>query len=95
MEKDFMTLIEKANQGSQEALEKVICGVQNLIYNLSLKMLLFPSDAKDATQEILIRIVTHLSTFKGESKFTTWVYRIATNYLLTIKGKKSKVFAHK
>jgi len=34
-----------------------------------------------------------LSTFKGESQFTTWAYRVATNYLLTEKGKKSKVFS--
>lgn len=93
MEKDFMTIIEEAKKGNQKALETIIKEVQNLVYNLSLKMLLFPSDAKDATQEILIRIITHLSTYKGESKFTTWAYRVATNYLLTIKGKKSKTFA--
>ena len=56
-------------------------------------MLLFPEDAKDATQEILIRIVTRLSTYRCESQFKTWVYRIATNYLLNVKGKKSRVFA--
>ncbi|HHH49695.1 MAG TPA: RNA polymerase sigma factor, partial [Saprospiraceae bacterium] len=54
---------------------------------------LFPTDAQDATQEILIKVITHLSSFKSNSSFTTWVYKISSNYLLTVKGKKSKEFA--
>jgi RNA polymerase sigma factor (sigma-70 family) len=48
-------------------------------------MLWHPEDAQDATQEILIRIVTHLGTFRGESGFITWAYRVAANYLLTAR----------
>ena len=83
---------KKANSGDKNALELVVLEIKDLVYNLSLKMLLFPEDAQDATQEILIKIITHLSTFKGNSSFTTWVYRILTNYLLTLKGKKIKRF---
>lgn len=86
-------LVKKAIAGDRVALELVILQIKDLIYNLSLKMLLFPEDAKDATQDILIKIITHLSTYRQESQFKTWVYRIATNYLLTVKGKKSKAFA--
>lgn len=86
-------LVKKANAGDKKALELLIIRIKDLIYNLALKMLLFPEDAKDATQEILIKVITHLSTFKHESQFETWVYRIATNYLLNVKGKKSKEFA--
>lgn len=68
----------------------VILEIKDMVYNLSLKTLLFPDDAKDATQEILIKVITHLSTFRQESSFTTWVYRVATNYLLTIKSKRPK-----
>ena len=93
MNKKIETLVTKANLGDKNALESVILNVTDLVYNLSLKMLLFPEDAQDATQEILIKMITHLSTFKGNSSFTTWVYRISTNYLLTVKGKKSKEFA--
>ncbi|TRX62733.1 RNA polymerase sigma factor [Fulvivirga sp. M361] len=84
------SIIEKALSGDKTALENIITEAKDLVYNLSLKMLLFPDDAKDATQEILIKIVTHLSTFKGESQFQTWVYRIASNYLLTEKKKLSR-----
>lgn len=86
-------LVDKANSGDTKALELVIIEIKDLIYNLSLKMLLFPEEAEDATQEILIKIITHLSTFNYKSKFTTWVYRVATNYLLTYKGKQPKEFA--
>ncbi len=60
-------LVEKANSGDKKALELVILEIKDMVYNLSLKMLLFHEDAEDATQDILIRIVTHLSTF--EQKF--------------------------
>ncbi len=92
MPKNEINIIKNAIQGDRQALEGLIVSVQDLVYNLALKMLLFPEDAKDASQEILIRVITHLSTFKGKSSFKTWVYRIATNYLLTVKGKQSQNF---
>jgi RNA polymerase sigma factor (sigma-70 family) len=92
MSKKLEILVNKANSGDKNALELIVNQIKDLVYNLSLKMLLFPEDAQDATQEILIKIITHLSTFKGKSSFKTWVYRISTNYLLTIKGKKAKEF---
>ncbi|WP_299684380.1 sigma-70 family RNA polymerase sigma factor [uncultured Dokdonia sp.] len=93
MENNLTALVKKANEGDKESLEHVILEINDLVYNLSLKMLLFPEDAKDATQDILIKVITHLSTFNYQSQFKTWVYRVATNYLITYKGKKSKVFA--
>lgn len=86
-------LVEKANSGHRKALESVVLNIKDYVYNLSLKMLLYPEDAEDATQEILIKIITHLSTFNHKSKFMTWVYRVSTNYLLTYKGQKNKEFA--
>jgi RNA polymerase sigma factor (sigma-70 family) len=59
--------------------------IQDRIYNLALRALFLPADAEDATQEILIKVITHLADFKGESRFTTWVFRIATNHLLTTR----------
>lgn len=93
MSQDIENVVEKAISGDEKALEDVLLHVKDLVYNLSLKMLLFPEDAEDATQEILIKLVTRLSTFKGQSQFTTWVYRVTSNYLLTVKGKKSREFA--
>ena len=83
-------LVEQAREGNEEALEAVVRGIQDRIYNLSLRMLWHPSDAEDATQEILLKVITHLSQFRQESAFTTWVYQIATNHLLTTRRHRAE-----
>ncbi|HMV43813.1 MAG TPA: RNA polymerase sigma factor [Leptospiraceae bacterium] len=80
-------LLEKAVKGNQPALESILKEVQDFIYKLSLRMLWNPVDAEDATQEILIRILQNLKTFKYESKFSTWVYRVTVNFLINQKKK--------
>lgn len=76
-----LTLAERAASGDREALEALLSGVQDLIFNLSLRMLGTVQDAQDAAQEILLKVMTHLSSYRGESAFTTWVFRIAANHL--------------
>ena len=73
--------IEKAVCGDKEALEALLSSVQDLVFNLSLRMLGTVLDAEDATQEILIQVMTHLSSFRQESSLSTWVFRIAVNHL--------------
>jgi len=82
-------LVQQAIEGNKSALEGVIATIQDDIYYLSLRMLASPDDAKDATQEILIRIITKLSTFQFQSQFKTWAYRVASNFLITEKKKFS------
>jgi len=82
---DIKKLISKAINGDQTALEGIVNSIQDNIYYLSLRMLANPDDAKDATQEILIKVITNLSSFRFESQFSTWVYRIASNYLISEK----------
>lgn len=85
MQNEIYDLIDKAVEGDKKALESLILSVQDMIYNLSLRMLGTISDAEDASQEIIIKVMTQLSTFRKESAFSTWVYRIATNYLINYK----------
>jgi RNA polymerase sigma factor (sigma-70 family) len=82
-ETSFERLVDLAKEGQKEALEQLVGRIQDRIYNLALRTLFLPADAEDATQEILIKVITHLADFKGQSRFTTWVFRIATNHLLT------------
>jgi len=84
-EKSLDTLVKDAQKGSSSALDAVLGRVQDLIHHLAMRILVNPADAQDATQEILILLLTQLSSFRGDSAFTTWVYRVATNYLLTSK----------
>ena len=86
--KNEIKLVEKAVLGDEKSLTLLIKSVEDLIYNLSIKMLWHPQDAEDASQEILIRVVINLKSFKGDSKFSTWVYRLATNHLITLLNKK-------
>lgn len=78
-------LTARAQSGDREALELLLTRHQLWIFNLALRMLRLHADAEDATQEILIRAMKALPTFRGESKFTTWLYRIAANHLLNVK----------
>lgn len=87
---ELSILIEQATAGDRSALETVLTGVQDLVFNLSLRMLGTFHDAEDASQDILLKVMTHLSSFKGESAFTTWVCRIAINHL---KDYKKHMFA--
>lgn len=60
----------------------MLLAAQPLVFNLALRMLGRREDALDATQEILLRVATHLSDYRGGSRFSTWVYRICVNALL-------------
>ncbi len=81
-------LVGEAKAGNRTAVEELIRRIQHRIYGLALRMLWHPADAEDASQEILIRILTSLSSFRGESSFSTWVYRVASNYLLTTRKRR-------
>ena len=83
-------IIKQCLQGDNKALEQLIKNVQGQIYNLSVRFLWNPMDAEDATQEILIKIITNLATFKGQSAFETWAYRLASNYLINTKRNQTE-----
>lgn len=80
-------LVGRAQAGSRDALERLIARHQAWIYNIVLRMLYWPNDAEDVTQEILIKVTTKLSTFEGRSSFRTWLYRIAVNHILNVKRR--------
>jgi RNA polymerase sigma factor (sigma-70 family) len=71
-----------AQGGDGPSLERLVCAVHDQVYRLALRMTARPPDAEDATQDILIRVITRLSTYRGDAAFTTWVHRIAVNQLL-------------
>ena len=88
---ELQALVDKATSGDKNALETLIVNVQDIVFNLSLRMLGTFADAEDATQDILLKMITHLSSFRGDSSFTTWVFSIAANHL---KNYKKHMFAH-
>jgi RNA polymerase sigma factor (sigma-70 family) len=78
-------LVEKARGGDMDALDVLVRRHQSWVFNIALRMVWRREVAEDATQEILIKAVTKLSTFSGKSAFRTWLYRIAVNHLLNVR----------
>ncbi|MBK8551838.1 MAG: RNA polymerase sigma factor [Ignavibacteria bacterium] len=85
---DDQLLVESAVGGDKKSLEQLVKRHQAWIYNIALKMVWDPVDAEDVTQETLIKIITKLSTFRGDSSFRTWAYRIAANHVINMKKRK-------
>ena len=78
-------LARRAVDGDRDAVASIVRELQANMYALALRMLWHPQDAEDATQEILVRVVTRLAQFDFKSRLRTWAYRVATNYLLDVK----------
>jgi len=72
-------LIQKAKTGDEISFESLILGCQNKAFNIAIRYLKNEEDALDALQESFIKIFRHLNTFKEDSRFDTWVYRIVVN----------------
>jgi RNA polymerase sigma factor (sigma-70 family) len=83
-----------AREGDGDALEALLRRHQGWIYNLALRMLQAREDAQDATQEVLVKIATRLSAFRGESAFRTWVWRIAANHVLDCARSRPEQTVH-
>lgn len=78
-------LVARAVDGDQGALADVLRRVQDPLYRLALRMTGRVPDAEDAAQEILIRVMTRLASFRGEASLVTWAYRIGVNYLINAR----------
>ncbi len=86
---DDNTLAAEALRGDIDSLEKLIVRHQSWIYNIAIRMVIDPDDAQDITQEILIKILTKLSTYNSnKASFRTWLYHIVANHVLDMKKKK-------
>jgi RNA polymerase sigma factor (sigma-70 family) len=86
-------LVERATHGDRTALETLVLRHQAWVYNIAVRMVFHPHDAEEVTQEVLVRAVTHLGTFRGESRFRTWLYRIAANHVLNMKRRPAEAQA--
>jgi len=93
-DQDDEALVAAAVAGDSKAVDRLVRGLERWVYNFALRMLWEPRDAEDATQEILVRIVTRLSGFRGESTLRTWAWRIALNHLLRTKKSKAEEVVH-
>src|ERR1044072_1041147 len=75
-------LIQRAQAGDREALSALVQSQQPYVYSFAMSLMHNPADAADMTQESFIRLMRSLGTYRGETKFTTWLYRLVTNICL-------------
>ncbi len=78
-------LVDWSVGGDKLALQNLVGRYQNFVFNLSLKFFGRHQEAEDTSQEIWIKVITGLSTFRKQSKFSTWLYRLTANALLDTK----------
>jgi DNA-directed RNA polymerase specialized sigma24 family protein len=71
---DLTSLALAAREGESAALEQLCREMHQPMYRLALRFTGAPADAEDATQEVMIRLLTQLGSFEGRSRFTNWAY---------------------
>src|SRR6266567_3380708 len=75
-------LVQRAQAGDREALSALVQSQQTYVYSIAMSLMHNPADAADMTQEAFVRLMRSLGTYRAETKFTTWLYRLVTNICL-------------
>lgn len=87
---DEKILVEQLKQGDQTAFKTIVDAWQNMVYNTALGIVQSEEDAEDIAQEVFVQVYQSISSFKGDSKFSTWLYRIAITKSLDHERKKKR-----
>jgi len=83
-------IVQKVIKGDVNAFETLVLAYEKNVYNIALRMTGNSEDASDMTQETFIKAYNSLQSFRGDSKFSVWLYRIATNVCLDFLRSKSR-----
>ncbi len=86
---EYQGLAARASQGDVEAFRRLVQDHSALVYRVALRIL-GAADAQDASQEVWVRVWRNIGRFRGESAFSTWLYRITVNTCLTVRRKESR-----
>lgn len=73
-------LVRRLQQGDDDAFREMVCMYQQRVFNLVYRMLGNAEEAEDLTQEVFITVFKSIDSFRGDSKFSTWLYRITVNH---------------
>lgn len=82
-------LLSRAKGGDADAFEALVTENERLVYSVCVKMLKHEQDAQDAAQETFIKAFTSLASFRGESRFSVWLYRMASNVCIDMLRKNA------
>jgi RNA polymerase sigma-70 factor (ECF subfamily) len=81
-------IIARAQRGDEEAFAALFEAHKRRVYSLCLRMTSNTAEAEDLTQEAFLQLFRKISTFRGESAFSTWLHRLAVNVVLMHLRKK-------
>jgi len=87
---DDRTLVERLKSGDESAFKYMVTTWQAMVYNTSLGIVQKEEDAEDIAQEVFVQVFQSVGSFKGESKFSTWLYRITITKSLDHERKKKR-----
>ena len=82
-------LLQRAKKGEMAAFESLVTAYERRVYSLALRSTGSEADAADITQEVFLRAYRSLDTFRGESGFSTWLYRITVNLCVDLARKNN------
>ena len=86
------SVIEQLKNGDTGAIEKLYLRYSELVYNTALSYVQNVADAEEVTQDVFVKVFKSINSFKGESKVSTWIYRITVNTALNkLKSKKKSI----
>ena len=83
-------LIEQLKQGEELAFKTIVETWQSMVYNTALGIVQNMEDAEDISQEVFVQVYQSIHSFKGESKFSTWIYRITVSKSLDHERRKKR-----
>ena len=83
-------LVVQLQQGDGSAFRKLVDEWQDMVYNTAVGIVQNPDDADDITQEVFVQVFQSIQSFKGDSKFSTWLYRITVSKALDHEKKKNR-----
>ncbi len=83
-------IIDRVLSGDTEAFEALVLEHQNKVYSLALRMVGNEEDARDMAQEAFIRAFNSLTGFRGDSKFSVWLYRLTSNICIDFLRSRAK-----
>jgi RNA polymerase sigma-70 factor (ECF subfamily) len=82
--------IRLVHRGDREAFALIYRSYSELVHRICLRMLRDPAEAEDAAQDVFVRVFLKINTFRGESAFSSWLYRLTTNIALMRLRKKKR-----
>ena len=83
-------LIERCKNGDEDAWREIVEATHRDVYTLCLRILGNPADAQEATQDVFLKVWRNLSSFRGDSMFSTWLYRVASNTAISKHRKRKR-----